>query len=547
MTLPSRIGRYRILELLGQGAMGVVYRGRDEGLDRDVAVKVVRGEALDDEGRAQFQKEARAAARLQHPNIVTVYELGEEEGAPFMAMELLEGEDLQHAMRDGALADPARALPIIDQVLAGLGHAHARGIVHRDMKPSNVFLLQGHHVKILDFGVARLSEGLTVTGRVVGTPHYMSPEQIRADPVDGRSDLFSTAHMFYEMVTGAKAYRPGSAISVMFQIVHEDADLSRLPATPQGAALLPVLTWGLARDREDRYPDAAALAAALSEAVRTPEGERRTSEPVLEIATVASSPSRDFDLAAARLIVPPAESLADTDLSIASSRTQLVEAGPVELPAGRRGATGAIVLVLVLSAGAGVWWWVSQPYAGPPASGPPATLAEEALPATVPTLVPSAAPEPSETLAPSVSPLEAQPAASVAPTTLPSVAPRPQAPTPAPTLRAPAEPRPSRQSSAAPVDALTRLDRANELFQAGRLGAALTEARAILRDHPENTEAKDLVEDIELDLEVEKHLKNARAALARGDRETALREVEEGLRIKPNESRLIALLRDVSR
>ena len=391
MTLPPRIGRYRILELLGQGAMGVVYRGRDEGLDRDVAVKVVRGESLDEESRAQFQKEARAAARLQHPNIVTVYELGEEDGAPFMAMELLEGQDLQHALREGALADPARALPIIEQVLAGLGHAHARGIVHRDMKPSNVFLLHGHHVKILDFGVARLGEGLTVTGRVVGTPHYMSPEQIRADPVDGRSDLFSTAHMFYEMVSGAKAYRPGSAVSVMFQIVHQDADLSRLPATPQGAALLHVLTWALARDRNDRYPDAAALAAALSEAVRTPEGERPTTKPVLEIATVASGPSREFDLAASPL-VPPAEPLADTNLSIASPHAQPVEAGPVELPARRRGATGAIALVLLLSAGAGVWWWVSPPYAGIPASEPPATLAEEALPATVPTAGPSAAP-----------------------------------------------------------------------------------------------------------------------------------------------------------
>ena len=245
MTLPPRIGRYRIVDLLGQGAMGVVYRGRDESLDRDAAVKVIRGEALDDESRAMFQKEARAAARLQHPNIVTVYEMGEEEGAPYLAMELLAGQDLQRAMRDREFADPLAALAVTEQVLAGLGHAHARGIVHRDMKPSNVFVHDGAHVKVLDFGVARLGEALTVTGRVVGTPHYMSPEQVRAAPIDGRTDLFSAALMFYEMVTGTKAYRAASAVSVMFQIVNEDADLSRLPPTPRGEALRRVLRLSL--------------------------------------------------------------------------------------------------------------------------------------------------------------------------------------------------------------------------------------------------------------------------------------------------------------
>src|SRR5262245_28760505 len=117
--------------------MGVVYRGRDEGLDRDVAVKVVRGESLDDESRAQFLKEARAAARLQHAGIVTIYELGEHDDAPFLAMELLHGQDLQRAMRAGAMSNAPRALAVIEQVLAALGHAHARGIIHRDMKPSN--------------------------------------------------------------------------------------------------------------------------------------------------------------------------------------------------------------------------------------------------------------------------------------------------------------------------------------------------------------------------------------------------------------------------
>jgi serine/threonine-protein kinase len=241
VTLPPQIGRYRILERLGQGAMGVVYRGRDEALDRDVAVKVMLAEAGDEASRARFEREARAAAKLQHPHIVTVYEMGEHDGAPFIAMELLEGQDLQRAMHARAVADPAVAVPIALQVLEGLGHAHDRGIVHRDVKPSNVFLLEGRHAKILDFGVARLGEAMTVAGHVVGTPDYMSPEQVRAEPVDGRSDLFSAALILYEMVSGTKPYRPGSVMSVLYQIAHEDADLSRIPASVEWAPLLAAL------------------------------------------------------------------------------------------------------------------------------------------------------------------------------------------------------------------------------------------------------------------------------------------------------------------
>ncbi|HET9315750.1 MAG TPA: serine/threonine-protein kinase, partial [Vicinamibacteria bacterium] len=336
MALPTRIGRYPILELLGQGAMGVVYRGRDESLDRDVAVKVIRGESLDDDSRAQFLKEARAAARLQHPGIVTVYELGEEEGAPFLAMELLEGQDLQRAMRGGALSDLPRALAVIDEVLGALGHAHARGIVHRDMKPSNVFLHLNAQVKILDFGVARLGEGMTVTGRVVGTPHYMSPEQIRAERVDGRSDLFSTALIFYEMITGAKAYRPGSAVTIMYQIVHEDADLSRLPATPTGEALRTVLRRALARDRDARYPDAASFRSALAAAVLRGQAETSVAPPPAPERPMLEdvpAPVEDLDFA---YTTPPA-------------------AAPP--PPMGTGAMAAAIVASALLTGSAIWWW----------------------------------------------------------------------------------------------------------------------------------------------------------------------------------------------
>jgi serine/threonine protein kinase len=555
MTLPPRIGRYQILELLGQGAMGVVYRGRDEGLDRDVAVKVIRGESLDEESRVQFLKEARAAARLQHSGIVTVYELGEEAGAPFLAMELLEGQDLQRAMRGGAVADPLRALAVIEQVLSALGHAHARGIVHRDMKPSNVFLHAGGQVKILDFGVARLGEGMTVTGRVVGTPHYMSPEQIRADRVDGRSDLFSTALMFYEMVAGAKAYRPGSAVTIMYQIVHEDADLSRLPATPGGAVLLAVLRRALARDREERYPDAASFRAALAAAVRGPaEASDEPMEVAAPVSDVAPPPARDAPISP------------DDDVELPYTVSSHEPAPP---PGMGMGAMAAAIVVSVAAAGGAIWWWQGRrerldaplahasigplPALPPTDSAPPAERSIE--PATPPPDVSLSeagpaptTPAPPATLTP--------PTTQAPPTTLPTATVPPS--TTRPTLAAAASPvvsplpmasprasPPSRP--AGPADVQSRLDRADRLFETGHLGAALAEVRAVLRDDPGNTEAKYLAEDIELDLAVEDHLKKARAALARGDRETARQQAEAGLRAKPNESRLKAVLRELER
>ena len=172
---PARIGRYRILGVLGRGALGVVYRGRDETLERDVALKVMAVDAADTDARARFLREGKAAARLQHPNIVTIYELGEHEGQPFMALELLEGVDLQRAIEAGLRPDPKATLPRVIQALAGLAHAHENGIVHRDGKPSNVFLPWGRPAKITDFGVARLTGGATTAGLIVGTPNYMSP------------------------------------------------------------------------------------------------------------------------------------------------------------------------------------------------------------------------------------------------------------------------------------------------------------------------------------------------------------------------------------
>jgi eukaryotic-like serine/threonine-protein kinase len=554
MSLPPRIGRYRIVEVLGQGAMGVVYRGRDEGLDREAAVKVIRGEALDDESRAMFQKEARAAARLQHPNIVTVYEMGEEEGAPFLAMELLAGQDLQRAMRDRAFADPLAALAVTEQVLSGLGHAHARGIVHRDMKPSNVFVHDGAHVKILDFGVARLGEALTVTGRVVGTPHYMSPEQVRAEPVDGRTDLFSAALMFYEMVTGAKAYRASSAVSVMFQIVHEDADLSRLPPTPRGEALRRVLRRALARDRAERHPNAAALGADLALAVRSYEGATAfPPEPPIGGETLMESALPEIEeVPPAAVVPPPAPAVrppaAEPDLRLSHAAEipdaapewelpspQLAIATKEALPRGLPAETSstaataafvAAVLAALLLASGGIWWWTSRGRAPrAPREAPATVVAEPTLPAAPPTAEPT-----SVTVAP--------PPVATPPTTAPT----------APPASIPLRPVPSAAATASgPVDVDARLQRAEALFEAGHLTAALAETRAVLKVAPDHEAARYLQDDILLDLSVEQHLKRAYEALAAGDRAAARREAEAGLALKPNESRLVKLMRDLER
>ncbi|MEX0638503.1 MAG: serine/threonine-protein kinase, partial [Burkholderiales bacterium] len=201
----NRIGRYRILDELGRGAMGVVYRAEDPSLDRVVALKTISlGDA--DERKSyekRFMLEAKAAGKLTHPNIVTIFDYGEEEDIAYMAMELLEGEDLRTRIRDGDIA-PMEAVEIALQVADGLGFAHEFGVVHRDVKPGNIMLLERGAVKIMDFGIARMRHAdtsRTSTGMVLGTPRYMSPEQISGQPVDQRSDIFSLGTVLYEMLT----------------------------------------------------------------------------------------------------------------------------------------------------------------------------------------------------------------------------------------------------------------------------------------------------------------------------------------------------------
>ena len=206
MKLPQAIDRYRVRERLGQGGMGALFLALDPAIDRLVAIKVLRVDNPDI--RERFQREARLAARLQHPNIVTVYDVGDHDGQPFIAMEYIPGETLAELIRRRAPLDTRQRVELVIEICSGLAFAHKHGIVHRDIKPANLILSRDSNIlKILDFGIARAGEsGLTQVGMVIGTPNYMSPEQVRGDAIDHRSDIFAVGLVLYDLIEYRQAY-----------------------------------------------------------------------------------------------------------------------------------------------------------------------------------------------------------------------------------------------------------------------------------------------------------------------------------------------------
>ena len=514
--------------------MGIVYRGRDDNLERDVALKVMSlVHGADEDSRRRFEREAKAAAKLQHPNIVTIYELGEHEGSPYMALELLEGVDLQRAIEAGIRPDPKTTLPVVLQLLSGLGHAHEKGIIHRDVKPSNVFLPESRPVKIMDFGVARLAGGMTTAGLVVGTPNYMSPEQVRAGPLDGRSDLFSAGLILYELVTGEKAYAGDTVVALLYKIAHEEPDLRLLPPGREWEPLRKLMARLLARDPDERYPSAQAVIHDLERALTALGGSANwatASNAGLRIktaprpATAPDVPAEPPATAGAIAIDPQPPSLPEPP----APHTSLWLAAGLGV--------GAAVLVV------GVAYWAMTrpaPEAPPRNAGrmaiqapvaPPTPAVSSSRPATPPAAAPSVPAVPSTTLP--------RPTPAAVPTPLPSASPTQRA-MPPPETTAPAEP------VAAPENPV--LERAEDSYEKGRYAQALAEARAVLRREPGNTRAKTLVEDAEAALVVETRIKNAREALRKGDKETALEEVKAGLAVAPSDARLLALWKEATR
>jgi serine/threonine-protein kinase len=251
-THPERIGRYQVIERIGRGAMGVVYRAHDNAMGRDVALKVLTADLEDDPDiRTRFHREAEAAARLSHPNIITIFDVGEDTDRFFIVMELLRGATLREFLKQSD-ATLARKLDLMTQLCAGLASAHNASIYHRDIKPGNIFVRSDGILKILDFGVARLaSSSMTAAGFIVGTPDYMSPEQARGENIDGRSDIFSLGGVFYFMLTGRKPF-PATELPGLFgQIQNDDpAKLLDHEAPPELAA---VIMRALSKKADARY------------------------------------------------------------------------------------------------------------------------------------------------------------------------------------------------------------------------------------------------------------------------------------------------------
>jgi serine/threonine-protein kinase len=278
----SEYGRYRIVKELGKGTMGVVYQAHDPQIDRMVALKILRPDRVTSESFvARFLKEARAIGRLSHAHIVTIYDVGEDHGTVYIAMEYLKGEPFNEVVRSGRLTVP-QCVEIARQVAETLDYAHRQGIVHRDIKPSNIILTEDSQVKLTDFGIARIEDTAagqqTQAGEILGTPVYMAPEQVVGQQVDGRSDLFSVGVILYEMVVGHRPFGGNNIAAIFRAITHDapEAPSAKDPFIPQ--RLSDLIMKSLAKDPAQRFQTGRQMAEALA-TVLPAEGKPAVAPP----------------------------------------------------------------------------------------------------------------------------------------------------------------------------------------------------------------------------------------------------------------------------
>jgi eukaryotic-like serine/threonine-protein kinase len=275
---PNKLGRYDLVRVLGKGAMGVVYEARDPNLDRRVAIKTVKVENLSeeaaDEYESRFRTEARSAARLQHPNIVSVYDSDRDGDIAFLVMEFIQGDDLKRYLDKGIRYSLEQSLKMVRDLLSALDYAHKQGIVHRDIKPANLLIEPGGRVKLTDFGVARIQnsgEATRTQGSMVGTLKYMSPEQVQGLKIDSRADLFSVGVVLYQLLTDKRPFDGDNDFSIIHQII------GHTPAPPSSfnsklpSAIDAVVARALAKDRDERFASARDFATALQSATRRAE------------------------------------------------------------------------------------------------------------------------------------------------------------------------------------------------------------------------------------------------------------------------------------
>ncbi len=294
MTHPSRLGKYEVTGVLGEGAMGVVYRGFDPDIRRTVALKTIRriGAASGEfaaEMAARFRNEAQAAGRLQHPGIVAVYDYGDDGQVAYIAMEFVEGHSLAHYLRQQVRFSDADTASVIGQVLDALHHAHENGVWHRDIKPANVIMTRAGTVKLADFGIARIdAAGLTMGAAMIGTPAYMAPEQFLGQPIDRRVDIYGAGVLMYQLLAGRPPFA-GTTESLMYQVVHEQpVPPSQAAGDGRASGFDAVVAKALAKQPAGRYPTAAAFRAAVAAAAGRGVGDAVSEETVFALPAAKS-------------------------------------------------------------------------------------------------------------------------------------------------------------------------------------------------------------------------------------------------------------------
>jgi serine/threonine-protein kinase len=419
------LGKYQILSAIGRGAAGTVWRATDPVIERTVAIKTIK---LDDAGDAEtaeeigrFKREAQAAGRLSHPNVVQVYDYGEQGGLAYLVMEYIEGGSLKGLIDKGERLPLKEVARVMDELLAALGHAHEKGIVHRDIKPANIMLTRSGQVKVTDFGIARIeSSTMTQAGTVLGTPAYMSPEQFRGEPVDHRTDLYSAGVVLYQLLTGDRPFE-GTFSAIMHKALNVEPPRPSEISLSVAPALDAVVARAMAKRPQARFASAAEFRAALAEAVRSAEHD--------PLAAITG---------------------ADRDATVIARPTPAAPPPAPEREArGKRGAPVAAIAGGVLglaAAGAAAWFLLlgepapapERPVAQVQPAAPPPVVALPAPPAPIPRLEPTPPPPPPPT--PTVAPAPAPPPAPPAEPARPAEAPRPE-PAPPPTQQVQPAPR----------------------------------------------------------------------------------------------------------
>ncbi len=377
----SSLGKYEIRREIGRGAMGVVYEGYDPFIKRVVALKTIRADQLSGEDSenviARFRREAQAAGRLSHPNIVSIYDFGEEAGAWFIAMEFVKGRELKEGFEANERFTTASIVRIMSEILEALDYSHRQGVIHRDIKPANIFMLSDGSVKVADFGIAHIeASNLTQVGAVMGTPAYMSPEQIMGLPVDGRSDLFSAGVILYQFLTGERPFS-GSAATTMQKVLKED------PLPPSSLNVQAPLEMdgivrkALAKRPDDRFQTAGEFAAAIRAAV-----------PAMPVSNAEET-----------LITPPAQAapvasvdktLVRSEATIAPPPTTPIPMQPPQ-PKSHTPMVAAIVGLTVIVLGAGAWYTYQRQASDSvrAGQGPTPQSAVSTAPASPPTAAPA--------------------------------------------------------------------------------------------------------------------------------------------------------------